>query len=797
MGSQLQLLRLQHPPDLQASPWPGSWVAYAVGVVAVAVAAALSLVLYPRVLTSPLAPFTIAVILAAWLGGLGPSLAATALSIVTAVFLPYRPGDFTASGSRLVVFAVICLAIGIVAESLVRSRRQAVEQATALQEQAMELEIANQELSESIDEAQQSRDVAEAAEQRYRILFDRSPSPLWVYDLGTLEFLAVNDAAVAHYGFSRDEFLGMTLREIRPPEDVAALLESHRTGGRGLAASGVFRHRKRDGTIIWVEIRSHDMSFGDRAARLVLATDVTEQLRAREDMQSSKERLRVLVEASPLAIVGYDLDWAVRSWSRAAELMFGWSEREVVGQRPPFVPEDRTEESRRLHAAVLGGASLTGVQAVRQRRDGSLMDMSISASPLRDGAGDVVGFVSIYEDVTERTRTERALKASEEQLRQAQKMEAVGRLAGGVAHDFNNILTTIQSYAEFLATEFGEETPHLADLREIQKEADRAAGLTKQLLVFSRKQVLESQVLDLNAIVAETERMLRRVIGEDIELVTRLDPELGQIQGDAVQFSQVLLNLAVNARDAMPEGGRLLIETVNVHLDEAYAVEHRGAVPGPHILLTVSDTGIGMDAATKTRIFEPFFTTKEPGKGTGLGLSMVYGFVQQSGGSIWVYSEPGEGSTFKVYLPQVTGSATVMSQPLATVATSVGAGDGATVLIVEDEAAVRRVARRTLAERGYTVLEAANGREALELAAGHEGPIDLVLTDMVMPEMRGGELAARLRRARPEARLLMMSGYTEEAASRQAILEAGNAFLEKPFTARRLLEKVQQVLARS
>jgi CheY-like chemotaxis protein len=256
----------------------------------------------------------------------------------------------------------------------------------------------------------------------------------------------------------------------------------------------------------------------------------------------------------------------------------------------------------------------------------------------------------------------------------------------------------------------------------------------------------------------------------------------------------VLLNLAVNARDAMPEGGRLLIETGNVRLDEVYAGEHRGAMPGPHILLSVSDTGIGMDAATKTRIFEPFFTTKEPGKGTGLGLSMVYGFVQQSGGSIWVYSEPGEGSTFKIYLPQVIGSAPVVSQPLRTVAAAIGAEEGLTVLIVEDEAAVRRVARRTLADRGFTVLEAANGREALELAAGHEGPIDLVLTDMVMPEMRGGELAARLRQARPEARLLMMSGYTEEAASRQAILEAGSAFLEKPFTASRLLEKVRQVL---
>jgi two-component system, cell cycle sensor histidine kinase and response regulator CckA len=689
MGSQLQLLRL--PQSLHISQGPGPRVAYAAAVAAVAIAAGLSVILYPRVLTSPLAPFTVAVILAAWLGGLGPSLLATALSICVVLLVPYPTG--IASASRLVVFATICLAIGLVAESLARSRRQAVEQASALQEQAMELEMANQELTDSIEEAQLSREVAESAEQRYRLLFDRNPVPLWVYDLETLAFLAVNDAATSHYEFSREEFLGMTLRDIRPAEDLPALMESHRTGVPGLAASGIFRHRKRDGTLMRVEIRSHDMRFADRPARLVLATDVTEQLRAREELEANNHRLRELVE--------------------------------------------------------------------------------------------------------ERSRAERALKASEEQLRQAQKMEAVGRLAGGVAHDFNNILTTIQSYAEFLASELGDETPHLADLREIQREADRAAGLTKQLLAFSRKQVLESQLLDLNGIVTETERMLRRVIGEDIELVTRLDPNLGQIEGDAGQFTQVLLNLAVNARDAMPEGGRLLIETTNIRLDEEYAGQHRGSAPGPHILLSVSDTGIGMDEATRAHIFEPFFTTKEPGKGTGLGLAMVYGFVQQSGGSIWVYSEPGEGTTFKIYLPEAAGVSTPATQPPTAVATILTPGEGATVLIVEDEAAVRRVARRTLAERGYTVLEAANGREALELAARHEGPIDLVLTDMVMPEMRGGELAARLRRARPEARLLMMSGYTEEAASRQAILEAGNAFLEKPFTARRLLEKVQQVLSRA
>ncbi|HEY8259206.1 MAG TPA: PAS domain S-box protein [Gemmatimonadales bacterium] len=749
--------------------------------------------LYPRTLAGPMAPFIVGVIFCAWLGGLGPSLLATLLSVGAAFILPYPDSATITSASRLVVFAIICLGIGAVAESLVRSRRQAVEQAAALEEQAMELEMANQELTESVEESRVSREHAEAAEHRYRLLFDRNPVPLWAYDLQTLAFLAVNDAAVAHYGYTRDEFLSMSLREIRPPEDVAAMLESHRTGKPGLAASGLFRHRKKSGDVITVDIRSHDMLFDGRPARLVLATDVTEQLRAREELRSTHERLRVLVESSPLAIVGFAVDGTVRSWNPSAERTFGWSEADVLGRQLPIIPMDREEEARRFTERMRAGQSITGLQAVGQRRDGTAIDLSVSGAPLQNTAGAVAGFVAVYEDVTERRRTERALQTSEDQLRQAQKMEAVGRLAGGVAHDFNNILTTIQSYAEFLSSELGPQSPHLADLKEIESAALRAGGLTRQLLAFSRKEALESQALDLNEIVVETERMLRRVIGEDIELVTRLDPVLGRFQGDPGQFSQVLLNLAVNARDAMPDGGRLLIETSNVELDDAYAREHRGSTAGPHILLSVSDTGIGMDQAIQSRIFEPFFTTKEQGKGTGLGLSMVYGFVQQSGGSIWVYSEPGEGTTFKIYLPQLTVEPTAVAaagRPMA----APSSASTATILLVEDESAVRRVARRTLVESGYTVLEAANGREALAVAAAHQGSIDLVLTDMVMPEMRGGELAIQLRQVRPKARLLMMSGYTEEAASRKVILEAGNTFLEKPFTASRLLERVHQVL---
>jgi PAS domain S-box-containing protein len=792
MTTELDLLHFPHP--LAAHPGTKApWVIYGGATLGTVVAAGLSVAFFPRALSSPTAPFLIAAILAAWLGGFWPSILAMVLSFGALLFLPYPPGTFAPSASRMLVFGLICLAIGAVAESLARSRRQAIQQAAALEEQALELEMANHELTESVEEAQQARESAEAAEQRYRLLFDCNPAPMWAYDRETLEFLAVNDAAVAQYGYSREEFLGMTLRDIRPPEDIPALLESCRIAKPGFTSSGIFRHRTRDGSILSVEIRSHDMTFGRRTGRVVLATDVTETLRAQEELRTMSERLKALVDASPVAIVGFEADGTVQSWNRAAERMFGWREAEVMGKR---FPGGSGGQASAVLSGADGGDSLRGVLAVAEQRDGTSLDVSISSAPLRNSRGEIVGFVGVFEDVTDRRRTELALRTSEEQLRHAQKMEAIGRLAGGVAHDFNNILTAIQSYAEFLALELGADAPCRDDIREIQKAADRAAQLTHQLLAFSRKQVLRPEAIDLNAIVTETERMLRRVIGEDIELVTRLDPGLDLLQGDAGQLSQVLLNLAINARDAMPEGGRLLIETMMVNLDAEYADSHQGAAAGPHVLLTVSDTGIGMDSETKTRIFEPFFTTKEHGKGTGLGLSMVYGFVRQSGGSIWVYSELGEGTTFKIYLPRApdraAGEVAVarQAQPRKALAA------GTTVLLVEDEVAVRQVAMRTLVDHGYTVLEAANGREALAVAGSHQGPIDLVLTDMVMPAMRGGELAARLRKARPEARLLMMSGYTEEAASRQAILAAGSAFLEKPFTASRLLEKVEEVLGR-
>jgi two-component system cell cycle sensor histidine kinase/response regulator CckA len=387
------------------------------------------------------------------------------------------------------------------------------------------------------------------------------------------------------------------------------------------------------------------------------------------------------------------------------------------------------------------------------------------------------------------SRAER--KQMQEQLRLSQKMEAVGQLAGGIAHDFNNMLTAILGYADLLTNEVGKGSPLLESIGEIRKAGERAASLTRQLLAFSRRQVLEPKVLDLNALVENLENMLRRLIGEDVELVTVLDPGIGRVRADAGQLEQVIVNLAVNARDAMPKGGTLTIETKDVELDEAYAREHISVRPGRYVMLAVSDIGLGMSVETKSHMFEPFFTTKGKGKGTGLGLATVYGIVKQSGGYVWVYSELDLGTSFKIYLPRVEEAAEAEgARRLAEHAT----GGSETVLLVEDEQSVRTLVRRILESYGYTVIEASGAAQALEAARRWEGPIHLILTDVVMPEMGGSELAPRVAELRPDVRVIFMSGYTDDAILRQGLIAEGGHFLQKPFTPEVLARKVREVL---
>ncbi|OGP94641.1 MAG: hypothetical protein A2157_11295 [Deltaproteobacteria bacterium RBG_16_47_11] len=382
-------------------------------------------------------------------------------------------------------------------------------------------------------------------------------------------------------------------------------------------------------------------------------------------------------------------------------------------------------------------------------------------------------------------------KQTEEQLRQSQKMEAIGQLAGGIAHDFNNLLTIIKGYSQLSLMELKEGDPLKPNIEEVQKAAERAAGLTRQLLAFSRRQVMEIRVLDPNTLFRDLDKMLRRIIGEDIELVTLLADDLGTVKADAGQIEQVVMNLAVNARDAMQKGGKLTIETGNVELDSAYARNHVAVKPGSYVMLSVSDTGVGMTPEIRERVFEPFFTTKEKGKGTGLGLSTVYGIVKQSGGNIWVYSEPGKGTTFKIYLPRVDEPPEEVGQK----GVKEGLPRGSeTVLVVEDEEEVRKLAVQILRRQGYTVLEASQGNEASHICEQHKGPIHLMVMDVVMPGMNGRELAKSLEPHHPEMQVLYMSGYTDNAIVHHGILEKGLSFLQKPFTLEGLLRKVREVL---
>jgi two-component system cell cycle sensor histidine kinase/response regulator CckA len=512
--------------------------------------------------------------------------------------------------------------------------------------------------NDMLDQIQERDQALQESEEQYRLLFEGNPHPMWVYDPDTLSFLAVNEAAVRLYGYAREEFLRMTIKDIRPVTDVPELLKSLK--GTSRRSDGPWRHLKKDGSTLAVTVSSSEIRFRGTPARLVLATDMTEKTRL------------------------------------------------------------------------------------------------------------------------------------EAQLLQAQKMEAVGRLAGGVAHDFNNLLGVITGYSEMIRKDLERHHPVQKRVDQIEKAAQRAAALTRQLLAFSRKEVHQPKVLDLNEVVADVDKMLQRLIGEDIELVVSAGADLLNVRADPGQIEQVIVNLVVNARDAMPQGGQVTIETASTFLDETYARTHAEVSPGPYVMLAVSDTGHGMDTETLSHIFEPFFTTKEESKGTGLGLATVFGIVKQSGGHISVYSEPGHGTTFKIYLPGVEDEKAavegVISAPLPQ--------GTETILLVEDAEALRVMIRELLETAGYLVLESSDPEEALGRLRVHQGPVDLVLTDVVMPRMSGPDLVGNVRKVRPGIRALYMSGYTNEAIGRHGVLEQGTQFLQKPFTSEALLRKIMETLGR-
>lgn len=507
--------------------------------------------------------------------------------------------------------------------------------------------------------------------------------------------------------------------------------------------------------------------------------------RAGELSREANQLAQALFDTSPIAVNIIDLEGRVLRWNKAAEQIFGWTGSEVVGKfLPTLLPDEKVDFLAKLGRIVSGLERSNGEESRRLRQDGAVVIVNVWEDLLYDAGGGVRGIISLLADSSEKLRLEH-------QLRLAQRLEAVGQLAGGVAHDFNNLLTIISGYSDLALSQLNPKDSLRNNLEEILKAANRASSLTNQLLAFSRRQVLKPKVLDLNLIIADLERMMRRLIGENIDVITILKPDLGRVKADPGQIEQVIVNLAVNARDAMPEGGKLIIETSNAELDAGYASQHVGTKPGSYVVISVSDAGHGMDAETQAHIFEPFFTTREQGKGTGLGLATVYGIVKQSGGNIWVYSEPGHGTTFKIYLPLLRrreDEAGPLPSPPAP-------GRGIeTVLLVEDEERVRELVKEVLSKQGYTVLTAGNGEEGLAISQREPRRIDLLLTDVVMPRMSGRELAENLARARPPLKVLYMSGYTDNAILQKGMLDPEMKFIQKPFTPEALARKVREVL---
>ncbi|HVY91941.1 MAG TPA: PAS domain S-box protein [Bryobacteraceae bacterium] len=747
----------------------------------------------------------------------------------------------------------------------------------------------------------------EDAEERYRLMFENNPQPMWVYDVQTMGFLAVNNAAIAQYGYSRDEFLSLTLRDIRPEEDVPALVADI-GNSRGLHRSGPWRHMRKDGSVLLVDIIAHPFHFKGREARVIIASDITERVNAESAVRNTTERLSTIVNTSPLAICTLDPDGAVTSWNQASTDMFGWTAEEVIG-RPLSSIAGENSQFDGISERYERGDRIAALETSRRHKMGHLLPVTLWSAPLADHEGRRTGTLIISADISQRKEDERALAQTEagfrllfenypqpmwvfhaknfqflevnqtaiahygysrdeflamratdlrspqevdrftkrvnqetaavaqnvgswqhrlksgktieveivahrltfqgqpailsvltdvtekrkldEQLRQSQKLEAVGRLAGGVAHDFNNLLTVIIGYADLLRTSIQSGSSEGHAVEEIGLAAERASSLTRQLLAFSRQQVLKAEILNLNESIEKIQPMLARLIGENVQIATELHGELWAVSADPGQIDQIIVNLAVNARDAMSNGGKLAIQTSNVVLTEDYSATHLGVTPGEYVLMSVSDTGHGMDAETQAHIFEPFFTTKEVGRGTGLGLATVYGIVKQSGGEIGVYSEVGMGTSIHVYLPRLHSED---RRGIKSAAPSTPQPGSESILLVEDEDSLRRLIAQLLERAGYAVRSVATVDEALKVCEDRSIAIDLLITDLVLTKGTGWDIAAHALQLRPGLKTLFMSGYSESAAFGERSLDEGINFIQKPFSMSDLRARIRKVL---
>jgi PAS domain S-box-containing protein len=632
---------------------------------------------------------------------------------------------------------------------------------------------------EALERSQQAR-----AEQsaRLRMMIERMPALLWTTDLD-LRFISVMGAGLQALDLKPNELAGVSIFDY--------------FGTRDTSFEPVAAHfRALNGHALSYETKWHDRllqchvepmrDVNDAIVGVIgIALDGTEHALVQEALRESETSYQSLIEEAPYGICRCNVGGSFTLVNHALVRMLGFpSEQELLGQNIGVDVFDDLQDHASFVSRLQAEGSADGVEAQWKRFDGKAITVHLAGRAVRDASGQIAYFEIMAEDVSER-------KQLELQLRQSQKMQAIGQLAGGVAHDFNNLLMVVKGHLELVLAGMTPSDPLYPRLDQIQKAAQRASSLTRQLLAFSRLQVLQPQVLDLNNIVSGMIQMLSRLIGENIDLVFRPGGILGRVKADAGQMEQVLLNLVVNARDAMPAGGTLTIETSNVELDQSYAQLHSIVKPGPYVMLAVSDTGIGIDQATQARIFEPFFTTKEPGKGTGLGLSTVYGVIKQSDGYIWVYSEPGQGTTFKIYLPLAT-DAVEASKSAPPAPASVNGSE--TILLVEDEESVRSLVRDFLLANGHTVLEAGDGPDAIRIAETHGGTIDLLISDVIMPQTSGRELSVEIKKRLPDVKVLFISGYTDDSVVRHGIIEGEVAFLQKPFTMKALAAKVREIL---
>jgi hypothetical protein len=615
----------------------------------------------------------------------------------------------------------------------------------------------------------------------------------------------VNSQAQELFGYKRDELIGQKV-EMLVPESYRPQHHNHRANfahapkTRRMGADLELYGRRRNGSEFPVEISLSPVATEDGMLVLSAIRDISDRKRMAEELRRASEelhrrtveqlgenraRLASIIDSSEDAILSKDLNGVITSWNRGAEHIYGYTSEEAIGKHISLLtPGDHTAEISKILGQIALGETVEHHESVRVTKDGRQLNVSISVSPLRDASDKIVGASVIARDIT-------AQKRSEGQLRQAQKMEAIGRLAGGVAHDFNNILGIINACTEFLRDRIDPAAEPSLYVENIRKASERGRALTKQLLAFSRTSAIQPRVLDLNERLRDISKLLRPLLGDDVEILIVPRSASAVVEADPGQLDQIVVNLAVNARDAMPHGGKFILETGAVSFDEAFADQNQAMRPGKYILLAVSDTGHGMDEATMSRIFEPFFTTKDKGKGTGLGLATVYGIVKQSAGHILVYSEPGHGTTFKIYLPSADHKIRLGSKVEVE---TVGPERQATILLVEDDEIMRSLTRQLLQEHGYTVVEADDGKSALEWAESHPQPVDLLLTDVVMRRMSGPELVERLHPSRPTLKVVYMSGYTGELIAEREMLQRGITLLEKPFSRTALLNTIHATL---